>query len=91
MGLTLPEMFSLLYDLFVKYTFGNMELTIIGVFIMVSYIAWKMHVSADGWVLVLGAFGAVIGWYYLTPSGLPVVIAIGIGVLIYLLVRRIVR
>lgn len=91
MGLTFPQTATLLYDLFVKYVFGSMELTIIGVFLIVCYISYKLHVSADGWVLVLGGFGAVVGWVYLTPSGLPILIAIALGIVIYFLVKRIFR
>jgi hypothetical protein len=90
-GLTYPQVATLLYDLFVRYVFGSMELTMIGLFVIVAYISWKMHVTADGWVLVLGGYGAVIGWIYLSPSGLPALVGIALGVTIYFLVRRLDR
>jgi hypothetical protein len=89
MGLTLPQAFQLIYDLFVRYVFGSMELTIIGTFLIVAYISYKLHVSADGWVIVLGGYGAIVGWIYLSPSGLPIIIAVGFGLLLYFLARRI--
>lgn len=90
-GLTYPQVAQLYYDLFVRYVFGSMELTMIGLFVIVCYISWKMHVTADGWVLILGGFGAVLGWVYLSPSGLPVIIAVALGVTIYFLIRRLTR
>jgi hypothetical protein len=88
MGLDLATMLNLIYTLFVEYVFGSVEFTFIGVFLIVCFISWKLHVSADGWVLVFGGFGAVFSFIYLTPSGLLAAIIIGIAVLIYLLLRR---
>jgi hypothetical protein len=85
------DAFALIYKLFVNYTFGSLELTYIGSFIMVAMIAYKLHVSADGWVLVLGGYGAVAGWIFLPSLAMPVMVAAGIAILLYLLFKRLVR
>jgi hypothetical protein len=83
--------FSLIYQLFVNYTFGSLELAYVGSFLMISMIAYKLHVSADGWVLVLGGYGAVAGWLFLPSLAMPAIVAVVLGLLIYFLLKRVVR
>lgn len=83
--------FDLIYKLFVNYTFGSLELAYAGSFLLVAMIAYKLHVSADGWVLVLGGYGAVAGWLFLPAMAMPALVAVILGLLLYFLLKRLVR
>jgi hypothetical protein len=91
MGLSFAEAFQLIYDLFIKYTFGSLVLAYLGSFIMVSMIAYKLHVSADGWVIVIGGYGAVAAALFLPTLALYAVMAVAFGWLIYFLMKRVIR
>jgi hypothetical protein len=83
--------FDLIYKLFVNYTFGSLELAYAGSFLLVAMIAYKLHVSADGWVLVLGGYGAVAGWLFLPSLAMPSLVAVVLGLLLYFLLKRLMR
>ena len=88
---TWTEAFDLIYKLFVNYTFGSLELAFLGSFLMVAMIAYKLHVSADGWVLVLGGYGAIAAQLFLPSLALPAIVAVALGMLIYFLLKRVMR
>lgn len=83
--------FDLIYKLFVNYTFGSLELAYAGSFLLVAMIAYKLHVSADGWVLVLGGYGTVAGLLFLPSLAMGVIVAVIIGIIVYFLLKRLVK
>jgi len=88
---TWAESFQMIYDLFIRYTFGSLELAFLGSFLIIAMIGYKLHVSADGWVLILGGYGYAASILFLPSFAFVPIIAISLGFLIYLLVKRLVR
>jgi len=86
--ITLNQLF---YDLFAKYLFGDLWLGgIFGIFIMI-YIGWKLRLSPDGWVILMAGIGILYGSFFFQTISLTVFILIGLGFLVFFLIRRIVR
>ncbi len=77
-----------LYALFVNYLFGSIELTAVGLLIIISAIMYRMNVSADGWVFGLGGYGIVMGFTFIPNFAIASLTAIIIGVLMYVLLKR---
>lgn len=87
----LDVLLTSLGDLFLKYTFGDVWMGgIFAMFIMI-YIGWKLHLSADGWVVNLAGMGILFGTYYFSSIGFLPIILICLGFLAYFLLKRIFR
>jgi hypothetical protein len=84
----LTTLFTLFYNLFINYSFGDVILGGIFTFFIIAYIAWKMHLSPDGWVVLVSSLGILLGTYYFIGIEFAVITAFGIGFLIFLLLKR---
>lgn len=87
----LTTLIGMVADLFLTYTFGDVWLGgLFAIFIMV-FIGWKMSLSADGWVILMGGVGILFGTYYFSGLGMLVITLIVLGFLVYFLLKRLLR
>jgi len=84
-------LFSMVSDLFLKYTFGDVWLGGIFAMFILIYMGWKMNLSPDGWVINIAGMGILFGTYYFSSIGIVPLILIGLGFLAYFLLKRIIR
>jgi len=89
-GMTWQGMGDLIYDLLVNWTFGSTELMGAFFLIMLMFIGFKNGWSFDTYVAILIPAMFLIGnsYYNLFPTPVAIFAAIGAGILIAMLFRR---
>ena len=87
----LDTFFSMIGDLFLKYTFGDVWLGGIFCMFLMIYFGWKLHLSPDGWVVNIAGMGILFGTYYFSSIGILPLVLIGLGFLGYFLLKRLIR
>jgi len=75
------------YDLFVKYTFGSVELTIMFLILFVIYVSYQLRLSADAMLVILIPLFIVLGAFIASWFG--VLITMGIGLILFAVLKKI--
>lgn len=90
-GATWPSISALIYDLLINWTFGSTELAGAFFLLMLVYFGFKSGWSFDTYIAILIPAAFLIGnsYFNMFPNVIAIFIAMGAGILIAMLFRRI--